>query len=93
VSVGQGGPSFYPEGLRGWVSVTSPHTGYYCLTPDAGSTLGNTVLVLSTGSPGAGQGIIEWSGYCSLTPFVLAVSTVDMSGTPVGTEPFVAIIP
>jgi len=93
VSVGQGGPSFYPQGLRGWVSVTSPHTGYYCLTPDAGSTVGNTVLVLSAGSPGAGAGIIEWSGYCSLTPFVLAVSTVDLSGIPVSNEPFVAIIP
>jgi hypothetical protein len=94
VSVGQGGPSFYPEGLKGWVSVSSPSSGQYCLTPDPSVTVGNAALVLSSGSPGAGiDAFITWQGYCSLSPVSFAVSTDNSSGTPNNDIPFTALIP
>ena len=94
VSVGQGGPSLYPQGLRGWVTVSSPRAGQYCLTPDSSSTFNNTALVLSAGSPGAGgPGFVIWGGYCSLNPFQLAVSTYDQNGNLNNDVPFTAVIP
>jgi hypothetical protein len=94
VSVNQGGPSFYTEGLKGWRSVTSPRTGVYCLTPDAKSTIANTTLLLSGGSPGAGgEGFITWGGYCSASPLSLAVDTTDISGNASNGIPFTAVIP
>jgi hypothetical protein len=94
VSVGQGGPSFYTEGLKGWRSVTSPRTGEYCLTPDAKSTFANTTLLLSGGSPGAGgEGFITWGGYCSTNPLSLAVNTTDINGSASNGIPFTAVIP
>jgi hypothetical protein len=93
-SVGQGGPSFYPQGLKGWVSVSSPSSGQYCLTPDPSVTVGNAALVLSSGSPGAGiDAFITWQGYCSLSPVSFAVSTDNSSGTPNNDIPFTALIP
>jgi collagen triple helix repeat protein len=93
VSVGQGGPSWYAEGQRGWVSVTSPSAGLYCLTPDATSALDNTSLLLSGGSPGAGLGLIDWVGYCDEAPLVLEVATRNISGALSNDIPFEAVIP
>jgi hypothetical protein len=92
--VGQGGPSFYAEGLKGWVSVSSPSAGQYCLTPDPSVTVGNAALVLSAGSPGAGgAAFIIWEGYCTLSPVEFAVSTVDSTGALNNDIPFTALIP
>src|SRR5215469_2603728 len=94
VSVGQGRPSFYTEGLKGWRSVTRPRTGVYCLTPDAKSTFANTTLMLSGGSPGAGGlGLITWGGYCSTNPLSLAVDTANINGSASNGIPFTAVIP
>ena len=87
-------PTFYTEGLRGWVAVTSPSTGQYCLTPDASSTLENSALVLSMGAPGGGTtGFVIWEGYCSQIPVTFAVATEDINGHPVNNAPFTAVIP
>ena len=95
VSVGQGGsPSFYPQGLRGWVAVSSPSAGQYCLTADSSVTFNNAALVLSAGSPGAGvPGFEIWGGYCSLSPLQFAVSTYDPSGNLNNDVAFTAVIP
>jgi hypothetical protein len=94
VSVGQGGPSFYSQGLKGWVSVTSPSTGIFCLTPDSSSTMANSALVVSDGSPGAfGLGQAFWGGYCSESPLVFRVTTEDFSGNLNNGIPFTAIVP
>jgi hypothetical protein len=96
VSVGQGGPAFYPEGLKGWKSVTSTGTGVYCLVPDSSSTMNNTSLLLSPGSPGGGSlGIVGWGGYCTGPggAFGLAVDTYTMTGTADNDLPFEAVIP
>jgi hypothetical protein len=95
VSSGQGGPSFYSQGLKGWVSVSSPSTGIYCLTPDSSSTMSNSVLVVSDGSPGAfGLGQAFWGGYCSeSSPLEFRVTTESFSGTLEDDIPFTAIVP
>jgi hypothetical protein len=96
VSVGQGGPQFYPEGLKGWRSVTSTGTGVYCLVPDASSNGNNTSLLLSPGSPGGGSlGIVGWGGYCTGPggAFGLTVATYTIAGVPDNDLPFEAVIP
>jgi hypothetical protein len=94
-SVGQGGPSFYSEGLKGWVSVTSPSTGLYCLTPDASSTEANSTLVVSNGSPGGFSlgAEVYWDGYCSeSSPLEYRVLTY-VNTTLNNDVPFTAIVP
>jgi hypothetical protein len=88
-------PSFYSQGLVGWVSVTRVGTGLYCLRPDATSTEANTSLLLSTGGPGGGgEGIAFWVGYCaSGAVFGLEVATDTLSGTASNNIPFEAVIP
>ncbi len=95
VSVGQGGPFFYSEGLTGWRSVTSPEPGEYCLVPDASSTQANTSLLLSLGSPGAGgPGFVTWGGYCGTGgKLALTVWTYNSSGSLASDIPFEAVIP
>jgi hypothetical protein len=88
-------PSFYTEGLVGWVSVTRTGTGEYCLTPDATSTEANTSLLLSTGGPGGGgEGIAFWTGYCTSGAVLgLAVDTYTLAGVASNSIPFEAVIP
>jgi hypothetical protein len=93
---GNGGPSFWSEGLVGWRNVTNPSTGHYCLTPDATSTVANTSLVLSLGGPGAGEpGYVIWDGYCTVSggSVGLLVVTEDSSATPSNDLDFEAVIP
>jgi hypothetical protein len=96
VSVGQGGPEFYPNGLKGWRSVTSIGVGEYCLVPDASSTPANTSLLLSPGSSGGGAlGIVGWGGDCTgpKGAFGLTVATYSITGIPDNDLPFEAVIP
>jgi hypothetical protein len=96
ISVGQGGPGFYTEGLKGWRSVTSQSAGVYCLVPDSSSDTANTSLLVSPGSPGGGAlGFVGWGGYC-VAPggaFGLSVDTYNVSGTLDNDVPFEAVIP
>jgi hypothetical protein len=96
VSVGQGGPEFYPEGLIGWQSVISIGTGEYCLVPDAKSTEANSNLLLSPGSPGGGAlGIVGWGGYCTGKGGKegFTVETFTYAGSPDNDLPFEAVVP
>jgi hypothetical protein len=96
LSVGQNGPSFYPNGLKGWRSVTSFGTGEYCLVPDVSSDANNTSLLLSPGSPGGGPlGIVGWGGYCTGAKgaFGVTVDTFSITGIPDNDLPFEAVIP
>jgi hypothetical protein len=87
-------PSFDPQGLVGWVSVTNSGTGQYCLTPDATSTEANTSLLVSLGGPGGGSsGFVFWEGYCSFNPLELWVLTDDTNGAASNGIRFEAVIP
>lgn len=88
-------PSFYSQGLKGWVSVTHASLpGSFCLTPDPSATFGNSVLLLSLGSPGATfSGTVEWSGYCTTSPLSFEVQTIDVNGNLSDGINFTAIVP
>ena len=88
-------PSFYSEGRQGWASVARRGPGEYCLTPDAGSTVTDAGLLLSTGGAGGAgtPGIAIWAGYCSASPLELEVDTYTLSGTASNSVPFEAVVP
>jgi hypothetical protein len=88
-------PSFRSEGLVGWQAVTRSGTGTYCLTPDAGTTKADGSLILSLGSAGGSgpPGFVSWGGYCSVTPLVYAVHTLDAAGASSDGITFTAVVP
>jgi hypothetical protein len=90
-----GGPAFAGGGLKGWVSVTSPGTGEYCLRPDARSTSSNSALIVSPGAIfGAGTGgLVVWEGACGTSPFEFWVNTYSPSDVLSNSVSFTAIVP
>jgi hypothetical protein len=84
--VGGDQPHFFNHGLTGWASVErraiqGSTVGNYCLTPDptSGVTILDAVLIVSTGTPGAGVGQAVWSGYCA-SPLAFHVRTFNTDG-------------
>jgi hypothetical protein len=87
-------PGFYSSDLKGWVAVSTPSIGKFCLTPDPGVDISNG-LVVSLGSPGgsAPNGFVSWNGYCSTNPLEFEVDTVNTADQFTYGINFTAIVP
>jgi len=89
----EGHPAHFYPGPKGWVSLTHPSAGIYCLTPDVGSRNLATYLVVSVGGPGgAARGTVQWQGYCGTPDFAYQVLAFNVNGDPADIQ-FTAIVP
>ena len=96
--VGGNQPHFFEHGLTGWATVErrtiqGSSVGHYCLPPDpaSGVVILDAILILSTGSPGAGLGQAVWSGYCA-SPLAFHVRTFNTDGVQADSVQFSAMV-
>jgi hypothetical protein len=86
-------PGFDPNDTKGWVAVSTPSIGVFCLTPDPGVDISNALMV-SLGSPGGGStGFVTWSGYCSTNPLEFQVDTTNTADQFTYGLNFTAVVP
>jgi hypothetical protein len=86
-------PGFDPNDTKGWVAVSTPSIGVFCLTPDPSVDITNA-LGVSLGSPGGGStGFVTWSGYCSTNPLEFQVDTINTADQFTYGINFTAIVP